>query len=459
MKNSITRRLVALFTLTTLIVIVLISIVLNHLFKEQLVQYQRHQLGLAMHDRAYQIERIDTEERWEKVDRKMEVLTPRDGGMRFWVLSEDPHFRYGTDLAAVADHWQTSHEMKPVYVPGRNSPYNVQSQHFEANGSRPPVTLVVGIDTRPYAEARRVFLISLVVLSVTAAAAMYALGHFVARLGLQPLQQLSDQAEQLNVSNLAQRLTITPLPQELVGVTSTFNGALDRLQRAYLQLEAFNADVAHELRTPLANLIGLTQVALSKPRSAADLTEMMQSNLEELERLRSIVNDMLFLARADQGESTASLQDVCVADEVGKSVEFLEFALEEADKTVSVEGDLSAHAPLDARLFRRAMVNLLDNAIRYSSAQAPLLVKIRREQQQMVVEVSNPGDTIDAADLPRLFDRFYRADPSRHGGEQQKGHGLGLAIVKAIASMHRGQVFARSADGVTTIGFSAAAEK
>jgi two-component system heavy metal sensor histidine kinase CusS len=94
---------------------------------------------------------------------------------------------------------------------------------------------------------------------------------------------------------------------ELEDLTVAFNGALGRLEDAWQQLEGFNADVAHELRTPLANLIGGTQVALSRPRSAAEFQETLQSNLEELERLRSIVNDMLFLARADQGEAATGL--------------------------------------------------------------------------------------------------------------------------------------------------------
>jgi two-component system heavy metal sensor histidine kinase CusS len=455
MKNSITRRLVTLFTLTSLIVIVLISFVLNHLLKQQLIEYQRHQVDAALHDRAYQIERADAADRWERVDRKMETLTPSDGGMRYWVLSDDPRYRYGSDLEAVAGHEATSTQPGLVTVPGRTYPYHVLSQHFEANGARPPVTLVVGIDSRPYAETRRVFLIALIVLSATAAALMYALGHFVARLGLQPLQQLSDQAGKLNAANLAQRLLISPLPEEMAGVTGAFNGALDRLETAYLQLEAFNADVAHELRTPLANLIGLTQVALAKPRNAADLTEFMQSNLEELERLRSIINDMLFLARADRGEAPPTLIDTSVAEEVNKAVEFLEFTLDEAGKSITVEGDLATRAPLDAPLFRRAMVNLLDNAIRYSGEQAHVRVRIAGDGHNVVVEVINPGPTIDPVHLPRLFDRFYRADPSRQGSEEQKGHGLGLSIVKAIAQMHRGAVFARSAEGVTTIGFSA----
>jgi two-component system heavy metal sensor histidine kinase CusS len=455
--HSITRRLVALFTMTTLIVVALISAALYHVLTVQMIRYQKRQVASALHDRAYQIERIDRVDRWERVDRKMAVLTPPDGGMRFWVLSDDPRFRYGTDLDAAAAQHATAERMDLVWVAGRTYPFHVLARHFEANGQRPAVTLVLGIDTRPYMEARRAFQIALAVLSIAAAIAVCALGHVVTRLGLRPLQQLSDQASQLGASNLSQRLPVSPLPQELAGVTGAFNGALDRLEQAYLQLQAFNADVAHELRTPLGNLIGMTQVALARPRGADQLKDVMQSSLEELERLRSIVNDMLFLARADHGERPAALADTCVADEVGKAVEFLELALDEAGKTVSVEGELDACAPLDGPLFRRALVNLLHNAVLYSAPHAHLVVRIRALGASIAVEVINPGDTIDPVHLPRLFDRFYRIDRARYSSVEQKGHGLGLAIVKAIANMHRGDVFAHSADGVTAIGFGVAA--
>ena len=150
--------------------------------------------------------------------------------------------------------------------------------------------------------------------------------------------------------------------------TVAFNGALGRLEDAYQQLEAFNADVAHELRTPLANLIGGTQVALSRPRSAAEFQETLQSNLEELERLRSIVNDMLFLARADQGEAATGLTAADVAHEVEMTIEFFEPLLDETGTTVAIEGELRAQATMNIALFRRALSNLLQNAIEHSAA-------------------------------------------------------------------------------------------
>jgi two-component system heavy metal sensor histidine kinase CusS len=280
------------------------------------------------------------------------------------------------------------------------------------------------------------------------------LGTWIARVGLAPLQRLSREARDLSPSHLSQRLDTASLPRELSDLAQGFNGALGRLEDAYKQLEAFNADVAHELRTPLANLIGGTQVALSRPRSAVELQEVLESNLEELDRLRAIINDMLFLARADQGEAATGLVLADVSKEVDKTIEFFEPVLDETGTAVSVTGDLKAQVPMNVALFRRALSNLIQNGLEHATPSSALTVTIAPEGEAVWIRVSNPGAPIGAAHLPRLFGRFYRVDESRRDNGQHHGFGLGLAIVKAVADMHGGQVSAVSGDGLTTIGFS-----
>jgi two-component system heavy metal sensor histidine kinase CusS len=240
------------------------------------------------------------------------------------------------------------------------------------------------------------------------------------------------------------------LPLELAEFGSSFNSALDRLDTAYTQLESFNADVAHELRTPLANLIGQTQVAVARERDVEHLREVLQSNLEELERLRTIVSDMLFLARAERGERVAGRTQTSLAREIGKTVEFFDMLLDDAGLEVKVEGD--AQAAIETSLFHRAVTNLLQNAIQHAPRGTQILARIESTAQGAQVSVSNSSEPIAADLLPRLFDRFYRVDASRPNSDSN--HGLGLAIVKAIASMHGGRVFAQSEAGMTTVGFS-----
>jgi two-component system, OmpR family, heavy metal sensor histidine kinase CusS len=227
---------------------------------------------------------------------------------------------------------------------------------------------------------------------------------------------------------------------------------MNRVERTYVQLEGFNADVAHELRTPLANLIGQTEVALSRERGVAELEDTLHSNLEELHRMAAIVNDMLFLAQADRGVKARRGVPVSMAQLVQQVVEFHEAPLEERQLSVAIEGD--AEVSLDEPLFKRALSNLLGNAIRYAEKGSRLGVHIVRESSESVrLWVENVGPAIEPQHLPRLFDRFFRADTSRCELEKPH-HGLGLSIVAAIARMHDGFPAAESSGGSTRVGFS-----
>jgi two-component system heavy metal sensor histidine kinase CusS len=292
------------------------------------------------------------------------------------------------------------------------------------------------------------FAVGLTIICLCGIILVSGLGYWVARVGLHPVAQLSASAQALSASNRSQRLHLVPAVSELTPLVASFNGALGRLESAYAQLEGFSADVAHELRTPIGNMLGATQVMLTRERSAADLRDVLQSNLEELERLRAIVNDMLFLARADQGEAAQTLRQTRLSDEVKKTVEFLAPLIDEKALTVQTDGDVEAL--VDQALFRRAMTNLLHNAIQYSSPGSDVRVTMRAGGEGAEIAVSNVGTQIAAEHLNRLFDRFYRIDSSRASGADS--HGLGLAIVKAIAHMHGGTVFASSSEGINTFG-------
>jgi two-component system heavy metal sensor histidine kinase CusS len=169
--------------------------------------------------------------------------------------------------------------------------------------------------------------------------------------------------------------------------------------------------------------------------------------------MRAIINDMLFLARADQGERATGLVEVSLAAEVAHTLEFMEIPLEEARVHARLHGDAAAH--VNRSLFGRACTNLLMNAIQHCQPGAQINVRIVRDGQQVRIEVANPGEPIEPAVLEHLFDRFYRAEASRTNSREN--HGLGLAIVKAIAEMHRGSVSVQSANGVNTFAFSIAA--
>lgn len=456
MKRSIKVRLAAMFALAALLIFSLIGSALYGVLQRELARHQSDEIGTRFHDTQYMIQHNGDPARWPRVQAKLDTLTPADGSFRYWVLSDDPRFQYGKDLADIERIERNPDGMGTLTLRGRAYPLRTMTKTLPAFDERPAVTLIVAVDAAPYMHTLRSFMIALVGLSLLGVVLVMMLGYWIALVGLRPLKQLSSDAQSIGPKTLSQRLKISPLPGELSDLTAAFNGALDRMEGAYNQLEAFNADVAHELRTPLANLIGETQVALSRQRTAPQFEEVLQSNLEELERLRSIINDMLFLARADQGEAATSLVRTSIAQEINKTVEFFEFVLDESKMTVKVDGDVNAEASIETSLFKRAMSNLLHNAIQHSTPGAAIVVTITQQPAAIGIAVSNPGKPIAENHLPRLFDRFYRVDAARNDKDQSQlhGHGLGLAIVKAIAKMHGGGVFADSVSGTTTIGFS-----
>lgn len=280
-------------------------------------------------------------------------------------------------------------------------------------------------------------------------------GLLLVRLGLAPLRSLVDQTRQLTPETLGRRLECTGQPEELQPLVEQFNELLARLEAAYEQIRAFNADVAHELRTPLATLIVSSELALRGPQGSGTLHDALASNLEELNRMAAIVNDMLFLSRADRGDRARRQHVVSLATLAAEVVAFHEPALDEAALRCEVVGD--AHGQFDAPLLRRALSNLLGNATRFARHGSVVRIEIATPPGtpgRVTIAVANEGETVDPAFLPRLFDRFYQAGPTR--GSAGLNHGLGLAIVAAIARMHDGRPFATSQRGTTRIGIDSA---
>ncbi len=296
--------------------------------------------------------------------------------------------------------------------------------------------------------------VTLIVATLGCAALTGAGIRWLVRRDLRPLSDLAAQTRAISPQRLDQRLRLDCPAQELEPWIEQFNALMGRLEQAYAQLEGFNADVAHELRTPLANLIGETEVALSRDRPPAELRETLASNLEEMQRLSAMVNDMLFLSNADRGAVARRATPLSLAGLAGQVADFHEGTLEEAGVSLAIEGE--AICAVDEPLVKRALSNLIGNATRFALPGSTVQVRITDEGGAGVqVRVCNLGQPIDAAALPRLFDRFFRADASRCC-ESQQHHGLGLAIVAAIARMHGGRTVAKSENGVTEIGFTLA---
>lgn len=328
---------------------------------------------------------------------------------------------------------------------------STKQRRFEitASGQVQAMSAVLTLDQHGDAALLQRLAWTLALAAIGGAAAVSAGAYWLVRRGLVPLHELVDQTQLVTAHDLDRRLDGSGQPKELQPLIGQFNALLDRLAHAYQQMEAFNADVAHELNTPLATLISSCELTLRRTRSADEIRDVLGSNLEELRRMAGIVADMLFLSHADSGSDARRDRVGSVAALAAEVIEFHEAAIHEADLRAEVVGD--AGGSLDTRLLRRAISNLLGNATRYATPGSRVVVRIGRPEASTVeIVVENRGPGIAAGHLPRLFDRFYRVDPAR--ADADRNHGLGLAIVAAIARMHGGRAFATSDAGVTRIG-------
>ncbi|MBA4214328.1 MAG: two-component sensor histidine kinase, partial [Polaromonas sp.] len=229
------------------------------------------------------------------------------------------------------------------------------------------------------------------------------------------------------------------------------NTMLERLQSDFARLQEFSSDLAHELRTPINNLLTQTQVSLAQKRDVSVYQDILASNAEELQRLARMVSDMLFLAKTEHGIELPHRETVSLIDEVLDLFDFYEALAEE--KHIALEADGNAHIVCDRLMIRRAISNLLSNAIRYSPPNAPVRVLVTQGDGQIQLCVHNAGPAIPAADLPRLFDRFYRAEKSRSNPDSE-GTGLGLSITRAIMQAHGGSASVASTEQTTTFCLS-----
>lgn len=272
------------------------------------------------------------------------------------------------------------------------------------------------------------------------------LGWIAARRGLAPIRDMTGVAQSVTASRLHDRLPTDLLPSELVDLAKAFNGMLARLEDSFRRLSEFSSDLAHELRTPIASLMTQTQVALSRTRSAEEYREVLYSNSEEYERLARMIADMLFLAKADHGLIVPRGEPIELATEVRELFEFYDALAEDQGIKLARDGRGEVHG--DRLMIRRAISNLVSNAINHTPRGGAINVLVEDDGYGAVrLSVENAGDGIAPEHLTRLFDRFYRVDPSRQ--RSTDGAGLGLAITKSIVAAHHGTVQAFSAGGLT----------
>jgi len=314
-----------------------------------------------------------------------------------------------------------------------------------ATGNGKPYTVAVALNIEHHILFMNTFRSVLALAIALAALATAGLGWMATRWGLSPLRQVTHMVAGISAERLANRLPATGLPKELKPLAAAFNAMLARLDDSFRRLSEFSSDIAHELRTPISNLMTQTQVALSSARSKDEYKEVLYSSLEEYERMAQMVGDMLYLAQTDNPLLKPGLEKVDLSHEIQDLFDYFEAWAEE--RAVSLTQTGSATVSGDRLMLQRALSNLISNAIRHTPKGRTVLVSLAMHMGQATVSVENPGIEIPAEHLPRLFDRFYRVDPSRQ--RNGDGAGLGLAIVKSIVDAHAGTITVASDDQKT----------
>lgn len=290
------------------------------------------------------------------------------------------------------------------------------------------------------------FRLNLAVMIVVGIVLMGLLGLIAVRRGHAPLHTIVERISRISADKLGSRIDEAEVPRELADLVASFNEMLGRVDHAFHQLQGFNADIAHELRTPIANLMTQTQVSLSKSRPAVEYRETLYSNAEEFERMSQMVSDMLFLAKADTDQKPLNVERVDLATEIDSLIDY--YVGWASDHHIELNRVGSADVKVDRQLMRRAVGNLVSNAIKNSRDGSEVTVKIQMPSHGLVtITIQNSGDKIPEDEWEHIFERFYRLPDRRESGH--KGVGLGLSIAMSIIKAHGGNIVVHSDENST----------
>ena len=453
--KSITFRLTLFFSTASTAVLIVIGYLIGTLVEAHFEQLDLEELSGKLELVRHTLAQVHSPAGMSRVPEKLSdalvghhVLSVAVVGAERRLLFKSPGAVFPASLLEGRTTEDASGHERPVIWEQDGEGYRgIAGPAVTGIAGQPPVTVAVAVNT----EHHRVFMHTFhqrLWLAIGASIALTALlGWIAARRGLAPVRTLARLTHGISISRLGERLPPESVPPELVDLALAFNDMLARLEGSFRRLTEFSSDLAHELRTPISNLMTETEVALSKARSAEQYREVLYSNLEEYERLARMIADMLFLAKADNGLIVPRSEPVDLAAEVRDLFGFYEAFAEEQGVRLALGGTGSIQG--DRLMMRRAMSNLLSNAIRHTPRGGAVKVLIDPlPSGEIELSVENPGEDIAPEHLPRLFDRFYRVDPSRHKAPSE-GAGLGLAITKSIVEAHRGAIRIASANGLT----------
>ncbi|MCW5583058.1 MAG: heavy metal sensor histidine kinase [Gammaproteobacteria bacterium] len=263
------------------------------------------------------------------------------------------------------------------------------------------------------------------------------LGFTIAHRGMKSLYVLTDTVKTITATSLHQRIDPKSLPKELNKLGIAFNQMLDRIESSFTRLKQFSSDLAHELRIPINNLVGETEITLSRNHTVDEYQQVLISNLEEFHRISQLIENILFLSRAENPQLEIQKNLLKVDEEIAVVCDYYQAMADEKNISISIEGKADLHVNLI--MFRRMISNILSNALKYTPSKGWIRFEISTMKNNNVqIMLRDNGIGIPIEHQPKIFDRFYRVDTAR--SQHSGGIGLGLAIVKSIVDLHQGQV-------------------
>ncbi|MGZ3687704.1 MAG: heavy metal sensor histidine kinase, partial [Bdellovibrionota bacterium] len=325
--------------------------------------------------------------------------------------------------------------------------YLLLSQPVLINGAE--VLVHVALDYSKEAALLERYRNRLIAVLVLALIVSGFIGRSLAKNGLMPVYAISQKARQIRSTTLHERIENVDLPVETRTLAETFNEMLDRLSDSFSRLSRFSSDIAHELRTPLNNIHGEIEVALTKTRTEEEYRSVLESSLEETDRIRKIIDSLLFLAKSENPMTQIAKERINLKRELDNIVDFFEASAAESGILTELSVPENLEVNVEKTLFQRAIVNLLSNAAHHTPEGGRILVAAQRNGEDIQISIRDTGEGIPDEDLPHVFDRFYRVDPSRTA-TKHGGFGLGLSIVQGIVKLHQGTIRIESRVGAGT---------
>ncbi len=447
-RLSLTRRLTLFFTLVAASVV----LGLGGLF---MTAADRHFIELdrsLLQDKQHLIDDIlanansADDVRW----RLSEALNHHHG-LFVLVSNQAGNALFQTEGFPAPDRWLLpEHEtLMHALSGGQQGQRQYRTQQFRTQAQyapEAPLVITMAMDTTHHRHFLDDLLRTFEVYALAAILVSGLFGWAAVHCGLAPLRAIKAHAAAVTAQRLHACMPVQAVPVELADLAHTLNQMLERLQDDFRRLSEFASDLAHELRTPISNMLTQTQVTLAAQRDNTAYRDILASNAEELQRLARMVADMLFLAKTERGVDLPHKERFMAADEAQALLDFYEAVADDKGISLTAQGNGSIEG--DRLMFRRALSNLLSNALRHTPAGGNVRIIVIALPNGTEVSVENTGEDIDPEVLPRLFDRFYRADPAR-AHPTSDGAGLGLAITKAIVEAHGGRASVKSAQGVT----------